>query len=73
MKKLFFALVMSTALVSTSCETEATVDAATIQQIVDAAIAAALANYPDYPDTQAIADAAAQHTQGFRLAPTDHV
>jgi hypothetical protein len=59
MKKLFFALVMSTALVSTSCETEATVDAATIQQIVDAAIAAALANYPDYPDTQAIADAAA--------------
>ena len=50
---------MSTALVSTSCETEATVDAATIQQIVDAAIAAALANYPDYPDTQAIADAAA--------------
>ena len=59
MKKLFFALVMSTALVSTSCETEVTVDNATIQQIVDAAVAAALANYPDYPDTQAIADAAA--------------
>ena len=59
MKKLFYAFALSTALVFTSCETEVTVDDATIQQIVDAAVAAALANYPDYPDTQAIADAAA--------------
>lgn len=58
MKKLFYAFALSTALVFTSCETEVTVDDATIQQIVDAAVAAALANYPDYPDTQAIADAA---------------
>lgn len=59
MKKLFYAFALSTALVFTSCEQEVTVDDATIQQIVDAAVAAALANYPDYPDTQAIADAAA--------------
>ena len=58
MKKLFFALVMSTALVSTSCETEATVDAATIQQIVDAAIAAALISARDLPTTNLPKDSA---------------
>jgi len=59
MKKLFSALFLSTALLFTSCETEVTIDDAQLQAIVDAAVAAALANYPDYPDTQAIADAAA--------------
>lgn len=46
----------SGAILFTSCETEATVDSAEVQKIVDAAVAAALQNYPN---TQAIADAAA--------------
>lgn len=56
MKKSIFALLFSGAILFTSCETEATVDSAEVQKIVDAAVAAALQNYPN---TQAIADAAA--------------
>lgn len=56
MKKSILALMFSGAILFTSCETEATVDSAEVQKIVDAAVAAALQNYPN---TQAIADAAA--------------
>ncbi len=56
MKKSILALMFSGAILFTSCETEATVDSAEVQRIVDAAVAAALQNYPN---TQAIADAAA--------------
>jgi len=56
MKKSILALLFSGAILFTSCETEATVDSAEVQKIVDAAVAAALQNYPN---TQAIADAAA--------------
>jgi hypothetical protein len=56
MKKSILALLFSGAILFTSCETEAVVDSAEVQKIVDAAVAAALANYPN---TQAIADAAA--------------
>ena len=56
MKKSILALIFSGAILFTSCETEATVDSAEVQKIVDAAVAAALQNYPN---TQVIADAAA--------------
>lgn len=56
MKKSILALIFSGAILLTSCETEATVDSAEVQKIVDAAVAAALQNYPN---TQVIADAAA--------------
>ena len=56
MKKSILALLFSGAILFTSCETEATVDSAEVQKIVDAAVAAALQNYPN---TQVIADAAA--------------
>ncbi|NQV62163.1 MAG: hypothetical protein HQ499_00610 [Cryomorphaceae bacterium] len=56
MKKSILALLFSGAILFTSCETEATVDSAEVQKIVDAAVAAALQNYPN---TQIIADAAA--------------
>lgn len=56
MKKSIFSLLFSGAILFTSCQTEATVDSAEVQKIVDAAVAAALQNYPN---TQAIADAAA--------------
>ncbi len=56
MKKSILALLFSGAILFTSCETEAVVDNAEVQKIVDAAVAAALQNYPN---TQAIADAAA--------------
>ena len=56
MKKSILALLFSGAILFTSCETEAVVDSAEVQKIVDAAVAAALQNYPN---TQAIADAAA--------------
>jgi hypothetical protein len=56
MKKSILALIFSGAILFTSCETEATVNSAEVQKIVDAAVAAALQNYPN---TQVIADAAA--------------
>ena len=56
MKKSILALIFSGAILFTSCETEATVDSAEVKKIVDAAVAAALQNYPN---TQVIADAAA--------------
>ena len=56
MKKSILALLFSGAILFTSCETEAVVDSAEVQKIVDAAVAAALQNYPN---TQEIADAAA--------------
>ena len=56
MKKSILALIFSGAILFTSCETEAIVDSAEVQKIVDAAVAAALQNYPN---TQVIADAAA--------------
>jgi hypothetical protein len=56
MKKSILALIFSGAILFTSCKTEATVDSAEVQKIVDAAVAAALQNYPN---TQVIADAAA--------------
>lgn len=56
MKKSILALLFSGAILFTSCETEAVVDNAEVQKIVDAAVAAALQNYPN---TQEIADAAA--------------
>ena len=56
MKKSILALIFSGAILFTSCETEATVDSAEVQKIVDAAVAAALQNYPN---TQVIAAAAA--------------
>ena len=56
MKKSFFALALSGAMLFSSCEQEVVIDDAQLQSIVDAAVAAALANYPN---TQQIADAAA--------------
>ena len=56
MKKSFLALALSGAMLITSCEQEVVIDDAQLQSIVDAAVAAALANYPN---TQEIADAAA--------------
>ena len=56
MKKSILALLFSGAILFTSCKIEAVVDSAEVQKIVDAAVAAALLNYPN---TQAIADAAA--------------
>ena len=56
MKKSILALIFSGAILFTSCKTEATVDSDEVQKIVDAAVAAALQNYPN---TQVIADAAA--------------
>ena len=56
MKKSILAFLFSGAILFTSCETEAVVDSAEVQKIVDAAVAAALATYPN---TQTIADAAA--------------
>lgn len=56
MKKSFFALALSGAMLFSSCEQEVVIDDAQLQAIVDAAVAAALANYPN---TQEIADAAA--------------
>ena len=56
MKKSILALIFSGAILFTSCKTEATVDRDEVQKIVDAAVAAALQNYPN---TQVIADAAA--------------
>ena len=56
MKKSFLALALSGAMLFTSCEQEVVIDDAQLQSIVDAAVAAALANYPN---TQQIADAAA--------------
>ncbi|MDA0278239.1 MAG: hypothetical protein O2831_05875 [Bacteroidetes bacterium] len=56
MKKSILALLFSGAILFTSCETEVTLDSAEVQKIVDAAVAAALQNYPN---TQVIADAAA--------------
>ena len=56
MKKSIFALALSGAMLFSSCEQEVVIDDAQLQAIVDAAVAAALANYPN---TQEIADAAA--------------
>ena len=56
MKKSFLALALSGAMLITSCEQEVVIDDAQLQSIVDAAVDAALANYPN---TQEIADAAA--------------
>jgi hypothetical protein len=56
MKKSFLALALSGAMLITSCKQEVVIDDAQLQSIVDAAVAAALANYPN---TQEIADAAA--------------
>ena len=56
MKKSFLALALSGAMLITSCEQEVVIDDAQLQSIVDAAVAAALANYPN---TQEIADASA--------------
>lgn len=56
MKKSILAVALSGAFLFSSCEQEVVLDDAAIQTIVDAAVAAALANYPN---TQAIADAAA--------------
>ena len=56
MKKSIFALALSGAMLFSSCEQEVVIDDAQLQAIVDAAVAAALANYPN---TEEIADAAA--------------
>lgn len=56
MKKSILALSLAGALIFSSCESEVTVDQATLKSIVDQAVAAALAQYPT---SQAIADAAA--------------
>jgi Flp pilus assembly protein TadG len=56
MKKSIVAFLFSGAVLFSSCETEAVLDSAEVQKIVDAAVAAALQNYPN---TQTIADAAA--------------
>ncbi|MDA0608618.1 MAG: hypothetical protein O3C00_01825 [Bacteroidetes bacterium] len=55
MKKSILALSLAGALMFSSCESEVTVDQATLQSIVDQAVAAALANYPS---SEAIATAA---------------
>lgn len=60
MKKSILALSLAGALVFSSCESEVVVDDATIQSIVNQAVAAVLAQFPDVPSTQAIADAAAK-------------
>ena len=56
MKKSIVAFLFSGAVLFSSCETEAVLDSVEVQKIVDAAVAAALQNYPN---TQTIADAAA--------------
>ncbi|MFM1807371.1 MAG: hypothetical protein RLZZ242_96, partial [Bacteroidota bacterium] len=56
MKKSILALSLAGAFLFSSCESEVTVDDATLQSIVNQAVAAALAQYPS---SQAIADAAA--------------
>ena len=63
MKKSILALSLAGALVFSSCESEVVVDDATIQSIVNQAVAAVLAQFPDVPSTQAIADAAAKATE----------
>jgi hypothetical protein len=55
MKKSILALSLAGAFLFTSCESEVTVDDATLQSIVNQAVAAALANYPS---SEAIANAA---------------
>lgn len=60
MKKSILALSLAGALVFSSCQTEAVIDDATVQSIVNQAVAAVLAQFPDVPSTQAIADAAAK-------------
>ena len=59
MKKSILALSLAGALVFSSCESEVTVDNATLTEIVNQAVTAALANYPTV-DQAAIANAAAQ-------------
>lgn len=56
MKKSLMAALFAGTLFFASCEQEVVIDDAQLQEIVDAAVAAALQNYPN---TQAIADAAA--------------
>ena len=55
MKKSILALSLAGALIFSSCESEVTIDQATLKSIVDQAVAAALANYPS---SEAIATAA---------------
>lgn len=55
MKKSILALSLAGALIFSSCESEVTIDQATLKSIVDQAVAAALANYPS---SEAIANAA---------------
>ena len=55
MKKSILALTLSGGLLFSSCTTEVTIDQATLQSIVDQAVAAALANYPS---SEMIANAA---------------
>lgn len=60
MKKSILALSLAGALIFSSCESEVTVDDATVQSIVNQAVAAVLAQFPDVPSTEAIAAAARQ-------------
>jgi hypothetical protein len=66
MKKSILALSLAGAFLFTSCESEVVVDDATVQSIVNQAVAAVLAQFPDVPSTEAIANAA-------RLAATEAV
>ena len=56
MKNSFFAIALSGTLLFSSCKQEAVIDEIALQAIVDAAVAAAFANYPN---TEQIAEAAA--------------
>lgn len=60
MKKSILALSLAGALIFSSCESDVTVDDATVQSIVNQAVAAVLAQFPDVPSTEAIAAAARQ-------------
>ncbi|MDA0379627.1 MAG: hypothetical protein O3A09_00120 [Bacteroidetes bacterium] len=60
MKKSILALSLAGALIFSSCDSEVVVDDATVQSIVNQAVAAALAQFPDVPSTEAIAAAARQ-------------
>lgn len=71
MKKSILALIFSGAILFTSCETEATVDSAEVQKIVDAAVAAALQNYPNTQVIAAAAAAAATQAINAGLASLD--
>jgi hypothetical protein len=66
MKKSILALSLAGAFLFTSCESEVVVDDATLQSIVNQAVAAVLAQFPEVPSTEAIANAA-------RLAATEAV